>query len=343
MPVTTDILTRLEPIAALSDGRLQELGEMCNVERVSQGLNPFRMNVVQSEQLLYLLSGQLRLTHADGQTEIIEGGSEVTRHALAADRAEFPEALALTDVQILRVDADLLDIILTWDQLSSYEKSCREQSQTGKWMQTTGVFSADSLKNGIFRALPPSNVDMLFHRMERITVKAGDTIIRQGEGGDYYYLIELGSAEVIRNTISQPPQRVAVLEAGQAFGEEALASGNKRNADVVMLTDGALLRLGKQDFVELMKTPLLVRVSVEETKRKLQQGAQLLDVRTSAEYDQKHFPQAAHAPLQNIRNTMKHLDPHKEYITFCQTGRRASAAAFLMAQQGFRVSVFSVQ
>ena len=69
MPVTTDILTRLEPIAALSAGRLQELSEMCSVERVSQCLNPFRMNVVQSEQLLYLLSGQLQLTHTDGPGE----------------------------------------------------------------------------------------------------------------------------------------------------------------------------------------------------------------------------------------------------------------------------------
>jgi CRP-like cAMP-binding protein len=46
---------------------------------------------------------------------------------------------------------------------------------------------------------------------------------------------------------------LAELGLGNTFGEEALISEDKRNATVRMLTDGALMRLKKADFLELMK------------------------------------------------------------------------------------------
>lgn len=342
MPVTTDLLTRLEPISALSSGRLQELSEMCSIERVSQGLNPFRMNVVQSEQLLYLLSGQIKLTHVDGTTEIIEGSSDASRHALGSDQPGL-EALAITDIQILRIDADLLDIMLTWDQLANYEKTRTSSiaADAGEWMQSTSVFSAESLKAGIFRMLPASNVEEMFHRMTQIQAKAGQDIIRQGEDGDYYYLIQSGRAEVRRSESGREDSVVAVLEAGQAFGEEALVSGNKRNATVKMITDGTLLRLGKNDFSELLKKPLLHEVGREDAIRKVQAGAQLLDVRTPAEFNLKHHTGAINIPLQDIREAMNELDREQEYLVYCQSGRRAAAATFILAQHGFKVAALS--
>lgn len=340
MPVTTDVLARLEPISALSAGRLQELGEMCSIERVSQGLNPFRMNVVQSEQLLYLLSGQLQLTHSEGKTEIIEGGSDVSCHTLTAGKTELQEALALTEIQILRVDADLLDIMLTWDQLANYEKTRSSPAVTdvGQWMHSTSVFSAESLKSGIFRMLPASSIEEMFRRMTQMDVKVGQCIIRQGEDGDYYYLIQNGRAEVRRGDPGGVESVVAVLEAGQAFGEEALVSGNKRNATIKMLTDGNLLRLGKNDFSELLKKPLLHEVGREDAIRKIQSGAQLLDVRTPAEFNLKHHTGAINIPLKDIREAMNKLNPEQEYLVYCQSGRRAAAATFILAQQGFKAA-----
>jgi CRP-like cAMP-binding protein len=342
MPVTTDLLTRLEPISALSSGRLQELSEMCSIERVSQGLNPFRMNVVQSEQLLYLLSGQIKLTRVDGATEIIEGGSDASRHALGSDQPGL-EALAITDIQILRIDADLLDIMLTWDQLANYEKTRTSSiaADAGEWMQSTSVFSAESLKAGIFRMLPASNVEEMFHRMTQIQAKAGQDIIRQGEDGDYYYLIQSGRAEVRRRESGGEESVVAILEAGQAFGEEALVSGNKRNATVKMITDGILLRLGKNDFSELLEKPLLHEVGREDAIRQVQAGAQLLDVRTPAEFNLKHHTGAINIPLQDIREAMNELDREQEYLVYCQSGRRAAAATFILAQHGFKVTTLA--
>jgi rhodanese-related sulfurtransferase len=343
-PAQTSLLTTLEPIAALSPGRVSELAAMCVVETVSQGLNPFRMNVVQSEQLLYLLKGELKLSFTDGRTGTLYGGSDVTRYPVVSDQSPLQEAVALTDIQILRIDADLLDIMLTWDQLAGYEKrankSGKQECNAGDWMDSTGVFSADSLKNGIFSALPPANVEEMFRRMERIPALVEQVIIRQGGEGDYYYLIESGTAEVTRDAgDGHAPKTLAELKQGSAFGEEALVSDGKRNATVTMQTDGVLLRLQKNDFIELLKKPLINQIDMEEAMHRVQDGAQMLDVRTPTEFNFKHVYGAINAPLHDIRDLMKDLDKGKDYIVYCQTGRRATAAAFMLAQYGFLVCV----
>ena len=47
--------------------------------------------------------------------------------------------------------------------------------------------------------------------------------------------------------------KLAELGGGESFGEEALISDAKRNATITMGRDGALGRLGKDDFEELLR------------------------------------------------------------------------------------------
>lgn len=341
-PSQTSLLSTLEPIAALSQGRISELAKMCMVETVSKGLDPFRMNVVRNEQLFYLLKGDLSLALADGQSVFLRGGSEAARRPVIPEKLPLKEATALTDIQILRIDADLLDIMLTWDQLAGYEKGADksgiQERSAGDWMDSTGVFTAETLQSGIFSNFPPANVEEMFRRMERMPVTAGQVIIRQGEDGFYYYLIELGTAEVARvPEHGAKPKVVALLESGSAFGEEALVSDSVRNATVTMKSDGVLLRLGKKDFIELLKKPVLHEVPLDEAKQIVEKGAVLLDVRTPQEYSFRHLPNALNIPLYDIRDALKPMNKNTMYITYCQTGRRAAAAAFIMKQRGYNV------
>lgn len=336
-------LAELDPVSSLSPGRREELAGLCAAETVSQGLDPFRMNVVKNEQALYLLKGELKLEFEDGSGTTLQAGSIAARQPVAGNGGKLAQAVALTDVDIVRIDADLLDIMLTWDQLAGYEKSLRREGaapDTGSWMNETDVFSAESLKSGLFSRLPHANIEEMFRRMARIEVDAGQVIIRQGDEGDYYYLIESGVAAVTRTSgESGEPRLLAELDQGSAFGEEALVSDNKRNASVTMKTRGVLLRLGKKDFIELLKTPLLSQVTPDEAKRRIQAGARLLDVRTPGEFNYKHLPGALNIPLPEIRDAMQKLDPAQEYLTVCRTGRRAAAAAFILAQNGYKVAM----
>jgi rhodanese-related sulfurtransferase len=257
--------------------------------------------------------------------------------------------IALTDIEILRIDLDLLDIMMTWDQLSKNDNQTKS-SQTGAkdksmrsvgdWMNDLDVFSAFNLQSGLFSHLPPANVNQMFKRMTSIKVTAGQTIIWQGGVGDFYYLIQSGTAKVTRVVdVSQPVVILAELSEGGAFGEEALVSDNKRNATVTMNTDGELLRLNKQDFVELLKAPIINQISLSDAQNKVSKSAIWMDVRLPSEYNYEHIEGAINLPLNEIRLLAINLDKNKEYILYCQTGRRSAAAAFVLAQNGIKAFV----
>lgn len=333
----------------LSPGRLDELAEVCFVEKVGKDLDPFRMNVVKSPQLLYLLKGYLELRLEDGSRKVLSGGSDLTRFPVGAKNPTFRSAMALSNLEIVRIDTDLLDIMMTWDQLAGYEQSTHPETSnlvqekmrsTGGWMLETGAFNLGALHQGCFSQLPPANIEEMFRRMTTMPVKAGQSIITQGLEGDYYYLIEKGVAEVSRVVdVDSSSNVLAELKEGDAFGEEALVSDNKRNATVTMKTDGILLRLNKKDFVELLKAPLLANIAHAEAEARVKNGAQWLDIRFPSEYRFEHIPGAINTPLHEIRSLMNKLDQGREYIAYCQTGRRSSAAAFILAQHGFKVFV----
>lgn len=348
------LLAQLEPISSLSPGRLKELASLCFAEKVSKDIDPFRMNVVKSAQSMYLLKGDLGLRFADGNKKILRGGSDAAKHPIDASRAVLQDTIALTEIEIVRIDLDLLDIMMTWDQLAGYETSAPQSAAvpsaaaigggqgrgTGVWMADTSVFSANKLQDGVFSRLPPANIEEMFRRMTQLPVKAEQVIITQGAEGDYYYLIENGTAVVSRVVdASAPPVVLAELQQGDAFGEEALVSDNKRNATIAMKTDGVLLRLNKTDFIELLKAPLISQVSMSEAEQQVKNGALWLDVRFPTEYKFDHLPGALNAPLNEIRGLVDKLEPDKQYIVYCQTGRRSSAAAFILIEHGLKVVV----
>ncbi|HEY9532164.1 MAG TPA: rhodanese-like domain-containing protein, partial [Burkholderiales bacterium] len=70
---------------------------------------------------------------------------------------------------------------------------------------------------------------------------------------------------------------------------------------------------------------------------KARRGALWLDVRYPSEYQYDKLPGAINVPLAEVRNMFEVLDRSKEYVAYCQSGRRSAAAAFLFAQRGFAV------
>jgi rhodanese-related sulfurtransferase len=340
------VLRELEPVRALPDERLAELAELCLVERVSKTLDPFRVQGV-TGQLVFLLEGELALTSRDGRAEVVVGGTGEARHPLGR-KTPFAFAKAITDIVLLRIDDDLLDIMVTWHQLADLDKAATPDSRvnasdfvtpsTGNWALLSGVFSIHNLKTGAFAQLPAAHINELLKRFVRIAVARGEVIVRAGDEGDFYYVIETGKC-VVERVVGGVSMKLAELKSGDAFGEEALVANAKRNATVTMLTDGALLRLAKEDFNELLKKPLLHSVNLQEASDKAAAGAQWIDVRYPSEYQYDKLPGAINIPLAEIRNAVKVLDPGRQYLLYCQSGRRSSAAAFLLAQRGFKAYV----
>ena len=322
---TPQQLAALAPLAGLSRERLGELAEVTLLERLARGADPLAERG--AEQSVFLLAGEVLLNFQGGGTLVVVGGSDETRLALNRRKERVSRTRAITDVDLLILDDELLDILATWDQVAA---------SRGRDAPASGPFSLSSLRGGIFAPMPPARIDELFRRFERVAAARGDTVIREGDEGDYYYVIESGRFQVGR-LVGGAEVVLAELKTGEAFGEEALVSEAKRNATVIALTDGQLLRLNRAHFNELLREPLLRRVEFDEASEKVRRGALWLDVRYPSEYQYDKLPGAINVPLAEVRNMFAVLDRSKEYVAYCQSGRRSAAAAFLFAQRGFKV------
>jgi rhodanese-related sulfurtransferase len=102
-----------------------------------------------------------------------------------------------------------------------------------------------------------------------------------------------------------------------------------------MLTDGVVMRLGKDDFNTLLNEPMLQWVDVDEARALIDRGGRWLDVRLPSEYEHVHFDDALNIPLYFVRLKLKTLDTGVPYVVCCDTGRRSSAAAYILSERGY--------
>lgn len=196
------------------------------------------------------------------------------------------------------------------------------------------------LQTECFRCIPPANIQAIFMRMEPVAYRAGDVVIRQGEAGDYFYIIREGRCLVTRATKAKPDGiRLAELGQGESFGEEALISDKERNATVTMRAPGTLMRMSKDDFNSLLTEPLIGRLDYASAAARVEDGAASLDVRLPAEFENGHIENATNVPLSVLRMKAQKLDSALTWILYCDTGRRSSAAAFILSDRGFDVRV----
>jgi rhodanese-related sulfurtransferase len=105
-----------------------------------------------------------------------------------------------------------------------------------------------------------------------------------------------------------------------------------------MLSDGELARLTKEDFIELIRTPVLRGESLQESRERVNSGALWLDVRFPEEHTADGLTDSLNIPLSSLRASHGDLNKDLPYVVYCDTGGRSSAAAFLLTQEGFEVS-----
>lgn len=178
-------------------------------------------------------------------------------------------------------------------------------------------------------------------KMSALDVEAGTEIVEQGEVGDFFYVIEVGEAEVVRaNPLSgEDPITLATLGPGASFGEEALIEDGYRNATVRASAPTRLLRLSRTDFDTLIRDRLLAEVDASEAQRLIRvEGARLIDCRNAYEHGIKRIPGARHVPLEDIRAAAATLDHDQQYLVYCRSGRLSRSAAFLLSELGLKAS-----
>jgi len=311
------LLKTLIPPSALNSENFQELAAKTYVEVVPAGKLLFKQGDM-DKQKVYVLEGEVTLTAATGEVTVVKGGTPVGKHPIANQQPRKHNAIAKTPAKIVRVDTDLLDILLTWDQLSGIEvgeisADTEQGDEGGDWMTRI-------LQSRAFLQVPAANIQAMFMRIQEVPVQAGDLIIKQGDDGDYYYIIKHGRCKVTRTSKSNTQLTLATLKDGDAFGEEALLSDAKRNANIIMETDGSLMRLSKEDFNSLLKEPMLSWVTNSEAENMIASGeTEWLDVRLDSEHKNNGITGSINVPLFMLRMKAESLDPSKKYILYCDT------------------------
>ena len=335
-PLTTQLLKRFVPLASLKRKNLDALCRKTQVAMADQGKRLLKEGD-SDQRLIYLLSGNLILTAPDGTTEIIESHSVKAQRPISESLPRKHTVTAGTAVEYISLDADLLDLMLTWDQAGTYEvndlRSLDNEPDQSHWMTSL-------LQTRAFRKIPAANIQAIFMRLEQIDYQAGEPIIKQGDEGDFFYIITAGTCAVTRETpLNHDGIRLAELAVGDTFGEEALITESKRNATVSMLTSGKVMRLSKANFQSLLKEPTIEKVEYSEAQVTIANGGKWLDVRLPSEFEASHQAGAINIPLYFIRLKLGSLDPDTQYVVYCDTGRRSSAAAFILIEKGFSACV----
>jgi CRP-like cAMP-binding protein/rhodanese-related sulfurtransferase len=337
-PLELGLLRSFSPLDGLKSENLHALARKAVLRELSAGRLLFKEGDT-DKRTYYLVSGVIELLHENRSVLVIRGGSPEARNPIAPGNPRRYAARVVSDrVDYVAIDSDMLDMMLTWDQTGSYEvNELRGVNEEGP---SSDDWMTNLLQTKAFHKIPPANIQAIFMRMQRIDYKPGEIVIKQGDEGDYFYVVVKGKCTVTRETpLNREGIKLAELGIGDTFGEEALISDAKRNASVAMLTEGALMRLAKQDFRTLLNEPMLEWVDMDEGRTIISQGGKWLDVRLPSEFDNYRLDGALNLPLYFIRLKLKTLERDVHYVVCCDTGRRSSAGAYILSERGFRASV----
>ena len=325
--IDPQLLARFVPMSSLASSYLRELSNHACLLELAPG-DTLGEELRSVGFIYYLVVGELRMTGGGVPDTRIKAGDPNARFALASTEHVDRQAFAVNATHLLRIERAKISTLLIWAQASAPAADRDAQALCDD-------ISALLLQSRLFARIPPSNIERIGQLIEPVKFSAGDVVIRQGDIGDYYYVIEAGSCEVLReHGDDREPQRLAQLGKGQSFGEEALITNSQRNATVRMASNGVLLRLTRDYFIELISAPLVHEISHERAEDLLATGARWIDVRLREEFERDGLEDAINVPLGELRSRINEFSRDGSYITVCNSGRRAQAGAFLLSQRG---------
>lgn len=82
---------------------------------------------------------------------------------------------------------------------------------------------------------------------------AGDTIVKQGDPGDKFFIIEEGECCATKSFVGgQKPQEVMQYKSGDYFGELALLKNEPRAANILAKTEVKVLSVDRRTFKRLL-------------------------------------------------------------------------------------------
>lgn len=111
-----------------------------------------------------------------------------------------------------------------------------------------GILAHMMRKVEFFSPLTVGQLEKVLPHVMLCSYAAGETVFKQGEAGDAFYIVYKGKVEIRLKRLVFLSRTVATLGEGSFFGETALLSQDPRNATVVCAEPTLLFTLLASDF-----------------------------------------------------------------------------------------------
>src|SRR5216683_1272082 len=145
------------------------------------------------------------------------------------------------------------------------------RTETARWRFCSGrmkVQDSEILRrSSVFRFLSDEHFGAIEPLLQEEHYDFGDVIVRQDEPADSFYVLTRGRARALKIKPDGEEIPLGVLKPGDSFGEAALSEGGTRNATVRCSTTADVLRIDREDFLQLARGVPELKQYVETTGR----------------------------------------------------------------------------
>jgi CRP-like cAMP-binding protein len=340
--LNVDLLKHFFPFSEIQDQYLENGLAYIAQKTFHKGDMIFKRGRVVGESF-YLLSGRVDLIDASYTSHEVYANDKRSSTVLNPDSPTHTSCIAKSFVTVFSVETETLDRILSWSESAAYANE-EFQSHTTNEIEVGSISDGDAtdwmsslLNSPLFSKIPLTLVQELFLKFSNVAVQEGEVVIKEGEKGDFFYVLASGLVHVTNHSASVD----LVLEPGSYFGEEALLGSTLRNATITMTKGGQLKQLNSDSFNALLKAPVLKYLKRSELDQ-LDKPYKILDVKMPIEYRVNHISESINMPLSRLRGRMEELAKSNAYIIPNDAGSRADIATYLLCQKGFDAYILSL-
>ncbi len=221
------------------------------IQNVALKMTPVQFKVGQpvflagepGDSFYVVVSGRARVVgRLDSGTETtvaaLSKGQSFGEHSLLNDSVRAYTVRAAEDLLVLRLaKSDFIAMVADRRELKRFFQDYIADTSLRNFLKLCSVFSP----------LAPNEIREVLDCMHPVDYAAGQTIVREGDAGDAFFILKSGEARV-----EKAGRVLKVLRPGDGFGELALLTGAPRAADVVASEPCSVFRLGKPDFERLV-------------------------------------------------------------------------------------------
>ncbi|MBU1084178.1 MAG: cyclic nucleotide-binding domain-containing protein, partial [Candidatus Omnitrophica bacterium] len=198
-----------------------------------------------ASEFYIILSGRCEVHTADKPRLI--AGDCIGDWAFETNKVRSASVIAESDVTVIALNR------VQYDSIIKSEESTREVKLIKKNIGLIQAWVRHTSEEEIY-SLSSYSMKHLSVKLQRRKYKKGEIIIKQGEKGEEFFIIDSGSVTVYDESVSPVKRKATFGGKGRYFGETAFLSedNNLRNATVVAETDLDVAVMSKEDFDKVL-------------------------------------------------------------------------------------------